>query len=358
MVAHPTLFAQMALKFADHPENIAVEALGHILSQSPLARQGLEDVLRSGGSQIGSITRIKTQLSDEDGARPDLAGFDEEQEMRLLIEAKFWAGLTDNQPNGYLAQLPDDGPSALLFVVPEARLEALWSEVYELAGQEYGLAPGDVSGQLRSASIVDTECHLVMTSWRALLDRMAAHAGAVGDTRISGDIVQLRGLTEQMDTDALLPLRPEELGPEVPRRMMNLTRLVNDATSRMIEVGWVDVTGLRVTPLETGYGRYIRLNAVFCRFGVNLEHWARRRDTPLWLLLYNFDHLDDPEADRKEIARGLESMNAIDLGPGPSNGLLVPIELPTRVEYDRVLDFVSEQLERIGSMISNGPLYG
>ena len=32
MVAHPTLFAQMALKFADHPENIAVEALGHILS--------------------------------------------------------------------------------------------------------------------------------------------------------------------------------------------------------------------------------------------------------------------------------------------------------------------------------------
>ena len=97
---------------------------------------------------------------------------------------------------------------------------------------------------------------------------------------------------------------------------------------------------------------------MFCRFGVNLEHWARRRDTPLWVWLYNFDHLDDPETDRKEIARGLESMNVIDLGPGPSNGLLVPIELPTRMEYDRVLDCVSEQLERIGSMISDSPLYG
>ena len=62
-----------------------------------------------------------------------------------------------------------------------------------------------------------------------------------------------------------------------------------------------------------------------------------------------------PDADRTEIARELESMNVIDLG---SNGLLVPIELPTRVEYDRVLGSVSEQLERIGSMISNGPLYG
>ena len=109
MVDHPTLFAQMALKFADHPENIAVEALGHILSQSPLARQGLEDVLRSGGSQIGSITRVETQLSGEDGARPDLAGFDEQGVIHLLIEAKFWAGLTDNQPNNYLARLSDGG---------------------------------------------------------------------------------------------------------------------------------------------------------------------------------------------------------------------------------------------------------
>ena len=323
MTDRPTLFAQMALRFADHPENIAVEALGHILSQSTSARQGLEDVLRSGGSRIGPIARTETQFTVDEGSRPDLAGFDEEQEVRLFIEAKFWAGLTDNQPNGYLAQLPDDGPSALLFVVPEARLEALWSEVYELADWEYGLVRSDESGHLRSAPIVDTQCHLMMTSWRALLDRMAAHAGAVGDTRIAGDIVQLMGLTEQMDTDAFLPLRPEELGPEIPRRMMNLTRLVNDATNRMIEVGWVDVTGLRVTPLETGYGRYIRLSEVFCRFGVNLEHWARRRGTPLWLLLYNFDHLDDPEADRKEIAHKLESRNVIDLGTGPNDGLLV-----------------------------------
>ena len=56
--------------------------------------------------------------------------------------------------------------------------------------------------------------------------------------------------------------------------MMNLTRLVNDATNHMIEVGWVDVTGVRVTQLEAGYGRYIRLSEVFCRFDVNLEHWG------------------------------------------------------------------------------------
>ena len=126
---------------------------------------------------------------------------------------------------------------------------------------------------------------------------------------------------------------------------MNLTRLVNDATNRMIEVGWVNVTGLRVTPLETGYGRYIRLGEVFCRFGVNLEDWAHWGCTPLWLLLHNFDELNDPEVRRKEIARKLESANAIDLDAGTNGGLLVTIELPTRMEYDRLLNSVSEQLE-------------
>ena len=37
------------------------------------------------------------------------------------MEAKFWAGLTENQPNACLARLPLDERSAvLLFVAPEA----------------------------------------------------------------------------------------------------------------------------------------------------------------------------------------------------------------------------------------------
>ena len=61
---------------------------------------------------------------------PDLAVFGHDGQERILLEAKFWAGLTENQPGTYLARLPDDGAtSVLLFVAPEARLESIWTEL-------------------------------------------------------------------------------------------------------------------------------------------------------------------------------------------------------------------------------------
>ena len=53
----------------------------------------------------------------------------------MLIEAKFRAGLTDNQPMAYLKRLPANTPSALLFVAPAARLTTLWNELRRIAAK-------------------------------------------------------------------------------------------------------------------------------------------------------------------------------------------------------------------------------
>lgn len=84
MNRHQTLLAKLTPKFGPHPENIAVEALGHILSTSPAAVHALEDVLQTGGAAIGRITSVKTQASGEGGTRPDLAGFDQHDKERVL----------------------------------------------------------------------------------------------------------------------------------------------------------------------------------------------------------------------------------------------------------------------------------
>ena len=64
-----TLLAHLARrkKFSDKYENIAVEALGHILSTSPAAVRALEEVLQNGGAEIGEIARVETQASGEAG---------------------------------------------------------------------------------------------------------------------------------------------------------------------------------------------------------------------------------------------------------------------------------------------------
>ena len=103
---------------------------------------------------------------------------------------------------------------------------------------------------------------MLLTSWRALLMQMESQASIAGDRVVVRDIEQLVGLTERMDSDAFLPIHSDELGQQFPRRMLNLVRLIDDATQRATAKGWADTTGLRITPQWYGYGRYLRLRGI------------------------------------------------------------------------------------------------
>ncbi len=124
-----TLLAHLAEKLSHRHEDIAVEALGYIF-QSRAARRVMEEVLRDGGAEVGPIEQVRTQVS-EGQTRPDLVGVDQHNKECLFIEAKFWAGLTEQQPTAYLDRLPPH--TALLFVAPASRIELLWAELRRLA---------------------------------------------------------------------------------------------------------------------------------------------------------------------------------------------------------------------------------
>ena len=357
MAEDRTLLAHVVLKLATHPENVAVEALGHILSSSPPTRIALENLLRAGGADIGPIVRVETQVSGEEGERPDLAGFDESGAKRLLIEAKFWAGLTESQPVTYLRHLPDDNPSALLFVAPAARNETLWPELRRRVEEARGIALGPDSKEagLLSAAAVDGR-RLMLTSWKALLGSMAAQASAAGDARADIDIRQLVGLTQQMDEDAFLPLRPDEFGPEFPRRMRGLWQVIGDASQRAHDAGWAKVAGLSWMGWMAhakGYGRAMTLGGAGVWFGVDLNRWARHRATPLWLYFQE----KPGTISLGEVKCRLESLQQEDppavIHVGDKH-LYVPIFLPTGVEYDAVLDAVVTRLKHIADLIGQG----
>ena len=329
-----TLFAHIAPRFTNRIEDVAVEALGHILSNSEAARSALTDKLRSGGIAVDSIERVQTQAIGEERERPDLAGFDDSGAERVLIEAKFWAGLTENQPNQYLKRLTLDRPAAVLFVAPAARLETLWPELDRRADKEFTLIGATTPGDLRAATVSGGERRLMLTSWAALLDLMETRANEASELTTQTDIRQLRGLTVRMDADAFLPWRSEDLGPEFARRMQGLPRLIDDATNRLRGEGLVSTSGLRITPLRRGYGRYINLGGVGTWFGIHFPAWARHSDTPLWLSFY------------AGLPERLREAGLADRMIGIEGEFCIPIELPTRVEYDAVLDSVVNSLKR------------
>ena len=271
-----TVLAKLAPRFGPSTENIAVEALAHILSESEAAQRALADVLHAGGATVEAIARVRTQATGEDGARPDLAGFDQRGRECVLIEAKFWAGLTGNQPVAYLKRLPENDPSVLLFVAPAARNELLWAELCRRVSESPSsmtLESFHKAEALRSA-VAGGARRLMLTSWTSLLDRMATQAAAAEDSHTESNIGQLRGLAVLEDDDAFLPLRREELGLEFPRRMLSLRRLVDEATDRGVGAGWANTEGLRVTPQEWGYGRYLKLGGEDTWFGIDFEDWG------------------------------------------------------------------------------------
>ena len=334
-----TLLAHLAWKLSSHHEDIAVEALGYIL-KSESARRAVTDMLKKHGEIDAPIKRFKTQVTQKDRTRPDLVGLDRDNTTRVIVEAKFWAGLTENQPNAYLNHLPAKG--ALLVVAPAQRIESLWAELRNQAKVNRP-RPDNEKADFKSV-LIDDRCYMMLTSWRHLLEWLEA----ASDSHSRNGIQELRGFVDRIDQDAFLPIRSVEFAPEIPRRMLNLVTLVKDTVTRAKSIS---TEGLRVTAQATGYGRYVYVAEAGAWFGIDFARWARADypDTPLWLRLEEWNGT----VTIPHLRQALDELFRSD-PPGcfdEGERLCVPIMLPTAVEQPAVLNAVVAHIEDVANRI-------
>ena len=336
MADSDTLMAYLVPRLTAQVENAATEALGYILNRSPRSMQTLNDLLREGGFDIEPVTRVDTQVTYEDGSRPDMAGYDKNNVKRLLVEAKFYAALLEGQASGYAQQFDEPGPAALLFICPEVRIPTLWASIRQQIGKQWELETIDSPSGGRRARLVGTELQLVVVSWVRLLERMDDLAG---DPDIEADIRQLQGLAQRQDAEAFLPMHSEELSPEFARRVIGFNQIADDVVnSRGVPEKWMTTLGLQATSRRYGYGRYFHFIGVEWDFwfGVNHELWARNADTPLWLAIH-----DNNQMSRDEIGRALNV---------EAHDNWIPIHPKLRVEYDQVVDDIVSQLKVVAKI--------
>ena len=237
-------------------------------------------MVQSGVRGIDPIDTVKTQVVGVDGTRPDLVCFDETGQERVLIEVKFWAGLTANQPSGYIKRLPQDSPAVVMFLVPDDRVRYLWPQLRERLHREFGLVE-ELDAERRCVSISGSRRHLMVVSWEGLLDAMAARSSDSGEPRAVTQIRQLRSLARYADECAFKPI-PQATSPASTSeiRLRQYRRLVDAATEEGINQDWADRKGLRATPKPYGYGRYIRLHGNVVWFGINTRTVRDHRQDP------------------------------------------------------------------------------
>ena len=331
-----TLLAYLVSSFPGNTENIATEALRHIFDHSDACGVALNDVIQSGVQGVNAVTTVKTQVIHVDGTRPDLVGFDETGAERVLIEVKFWAELTSNQPNGYIRRLPDVGPTLVMFLAPEERVRSLWPQLQGRLGREFGHLV-ETESERRCVRVEDTQKHLMIVSWGSLLDSMAARTRDYAEGGVETEIRQLRSLAKYADAGALKPVRRgEEFGTDSEMRQRQYKRLIDAATERGIEQDWASRKGLRATPRGYGYGRYVNLRGTVVWFGINVEQFESTGETPLWVDCY--DMLQDEPSEVQD-ALGMQGSQ------------WAPITLKRDVEYPEMLDGVVESLKQVADVL-------
>ncbi len=332
-------------KLSNRTEDIVNESLAHILNSSEASRQALLDVLRGCGADIDPITLVQTQSVVGSGAYPDLTGLDSSGLVRVFIEAKFQATLTKHQPVTYLQNLPDDKPSALLFVVPPDRLAEIWEELRSRVAKadDLYLCNEHAEPEILWGDVGENR-KLVLTTWRFLLDGIAAHASSAVAQTVN-DIHQIQGMVELRSLDTL---RRSPLAPEFPRSLPHLYSLVDDA------VRWLEAKSLAELKRPFNYRpavtsdysvRYFTFCGLKnCSFGIYFRNWRTYHHDPLAFTLHREDLSEYSEQTLAQAPfHGWMS------GSG-SDHIYIPIHLQGG-EYQAVLDSLVEQIERIAKIL-------
>jgi hypothetical protein len=338
-----TILADLVVRLTSQRENAATLALTFVMTKSAPARAAFaKDV------GVDGVARVSAQYIDGDEGRPDIAMFGADGQLRALVEAKFWAALTDAQPVSYVARLEQAGGGVLVVLAPEARLDVLRAEVLERCRRARPETTGD------GVTITVGAVAIRFVSWRSALAVMDDAARTAGDDSARRDIEQLRGLCTAFESEGFLPLSREELeDQDTPRRAVMLADLLSEILARAADAQIVSLKGVSYSHGWYHAGRFMVFPHAGARFGLHHDLWARFGRTPYWLWF-----------EPTKFGRAPELQVALQhwVGADPprayvhEDSFVVPILLPARVDKSVVIEHVLDQFRALTEELSRGAL--
>lgn len=344
------ILAHLGHRLTKQQEVLATEGLTYLLQNSDACSDALRRLAQQAGCTLPASLVYRAEVSGDDLERPDVVGFDDQSRETAILEGKFYAGLTDNQPNAYLTRLAKGGGGLLLFVVPDLRIPRLWEEVTSRARKQSELgAFQELAGSTRFLQF-SNGVTLMMKSWRELLDTMMVASKAAADS-ITADIFQLQVLCEKIEGEAFLPFNSEELTSLMqPIRHRDLCNLVDAIVDESRRTGHVSLEGLNATPKKEGYIRYVWLGGSKGQFGafigLRYDLWESSGEGPLWLGVQDMDSLRLRQVYQQVgvrkglrfISQGKQSFLSLPLAPSLEFDELV--ELAAKITRDVVDDIL------------------
>jgi hypothetical protein len=356
-----SLLGEFYTKFRIKHEDLVSLALVYILKESEAARIALGRFIKNASfSDANNINfdnvHYTEQISGKEKERPDISGKIGNQEV-IIIEAKFYAALTDNQPNKYLERLENNG--VLMFICPDKRLDSIFYEISDRLSQatNYSVVP-DNKNRSFTISNNETTKKLIIKSWNDILEPIKNAVS--GNYALSSDINQLIGLKEKIDTNIFIPYDAADFSPEMGKKICSYSELVDRVLDKMGDI--VDNKSLQgksgslmSTGQQFGYTRYFRMNEKFiCALHVLFDTWQADAGTFFWFASGSSKIIEDGGGGIANdwIERiALEFVPQRRCYPHPDTKFrlrsFLPIFAPIDKYEDEVIDNMAEQLRKI-----------
>ena len=354
-VTDDRILGHLAQRFAVSEENLATEALTWLLGRSAAARAALVGLARTIGVDVPDELRFVGQVGSPDTGRPDVVGLDASSRERLLIEAKFAAALTDQQPRGYLKRLPPDVDGMLLVVAPTVRRATLWVELLRAVPELAAIAPSPsavpTGGVLSVKAGASTT--LALVSWRSLVSRVLDALRAADESLLARDAEQLLALTETMDSAAFAPLRPGDLDTRTARQIAQLHLVIDGARRRIAANSLVAEPYSRSSHGRVFYGWYIRSRKTkkTIWYGFLPRAWDSHGLSPLWAQVRVSTSWSRQRL--LQALSGLHEVGQAGMFEDGADSFLVPLTIPEFAGEDEVVDSLRFQLESVISRLDS-----
>lgn len=344
-----TVFSHIIQKrFSQVNEDVATDALAFILESSESACNGMMKLLRGIVPELPAL-RFKTQQM-EGGIRPDMWGFADNQ-PRVFVENKFWAGLTDNQPVSYLNKLATyPQPTVLLVIAPAAREQTLWRELKQRLTAA-GIVTSDRPSAAGIPAVLDTQLGpvLAITSWTGVLSILEHEC--VDEPTSRGDLVQLRALCEAADSNAFSPISRDELSNQrLPAFILELSSVLQEAINKAVRKQILNLKGTMPQASSERIGRYSFFecsdtveNRPGAWLGVHFRLWKKHGGTPLWAVFHDSEWGQAGAA--RQAIEPWASREGVLTATDEDGSFVVALDIPAQEEKSCVVDAIVERLD-------------
>lgn len=264
-------------------EDIATYSLEYIVSKSSELNKAFTNLLETSLNEgLGKHLRYNCQATGKNKERPDISGVNADNKEIVLCEAKFYAALTENQPNAYLDRLKQEDGVGLVFICPAKRRKNLWGQLLHLCDNRTVERVSDY------CSTVDGVRMSIIT-WGEIIERLRLTASAEDVSSLS-DIDQLDGFCKLMDDSAFIPFTSEDFGPENARREERYYQVLDTVVDYLLADKSLSasVKGLRATPYRQGYARYLHILGHSISINYDRPNWGdpATEETPFWTVIY------------------------------------------------------------------------